>query len=293
MAQTPQPADPSTEGSTGDPVPVLHFAAHGEGAPNTAGPSCSWGIDESFSNLFRVTAPASWQMRGSSGGSGPSDIRYEVGDSDVVVDMVESRGDLESSKFESLEFGSQVATADLAGTQVPIVEVSLRGGEVTGYGITDVPWLENIAEMMGGARHLTVLVTSEDAGLPTLQDANSLLSSVRVERCGGIGQAIVFGALNQVTAVPEIVDDPLGKTRPSASQPTYNPALGTSVWSVEQLAYLLPLPEPTDRCVAEVMQDESKADQLPQLLKALMMTPFGAVNLKEEDVVALSALGNC
>ncbi|HRN30362.1 MAG TPA: hypothetical protein PK890_11780, partial [Terrimesophilobacter sp.] len=72
-----------------------------------------------------------------------------------------------------------MGTADLAGTQVPIVEVSLRGGEATGYGITDVPWLENIAEMMGGARHLTVLVTSVDAGVPTLQDATSLLSNVR------------------------------------------------------------------------------------------------------------------
>ncbi|HRN30363.1 MAG TPA: hypothetical protein PK890_11785, partial [Terrimesophilobacter sp.] len=68
----PDDADPST----GDPVPVLHFTAHGEGAPNTAGPGCSWGIEKSSSNLFRVTAPANWQMRGSSGGSGPSDIRY-------------------------------------------------------------------------------------------------------------------------------------------------------------------------------------------------------------------------
>ena len=92
--ETPQPTNPSDTGPVADDtVPVLHFTAHGEGAPNTVGPSCSWGIERGSSNLFRVTAPESWVMRGSSGGSGPSDIRYEVGGSDVMVDLVESRGD--------------------------------------------------------------------------------------------------------------------------------------------------------------------------------------------------------
>lgn len=293
-SSAPEPSNSGDAGpSTGDPVPVLHFVAHGEGAPNTVGPNCSWGIEKGSGSPFRVTAPASWQLRGSVGGSGPSAIRYELGDADVVVDLVEAREDLQSAAFETLDFGSQAGTADLAGTQVPIVEVSLRGGEATGYGITDVPWLENITEMMGGARHLTVLVTSAEAGVPTLQDATSLLSSVRVERCAGIGQAIVFASQDRVTAVPEIVNDPLGKTRPSAPQPSLNPALGVRVWSVEQLAYLLPLPEPTDRCVAEVLHDESTEDQLPQLLRVLLMTPIGVTNLTEDDAATLSALGNC
>ncbi|HRN29284.1 MAG TPA: hypothetical protein PK890_06250, partial [Terrimesophilobacter sp.] len=71
------------------------------------------------------------------------------------------------------------------------------------------------------------------------------------------------------------------------------PALGVNAWSVQQLAYLLAVPEPTDRCVAEVLQDESKADQLPQPLHVLMMTALGALHVDEEDVATLSALGNC
>lgn len=264
-AQAPPSPDPGTSVAESDTErPRLFFTAHGEGAPNTFGPGCAMGIETTSSNLMRLTAPEGWVHRGSSGGSGPSALLFDVGGVPVDVDLVGNTGQL-ASMFDGHELGGQVGTADLDGTTFPVVEVSLGGGS-TGYAMTDVPWLTNLPAPFGPTSALTVFVTSTQAGVPSVDDSVALLSSVRVERCEGIMESVIATSAGGTLAVPDIVDDPLGKTVPSAPQPSYDVQAGPDAWSAEQLAYLLPFPEPTDRCVAEVLQDHAVRDTLPPLL---------------------------
>lgn len=83
---------------------------------------------------------------------------------------------------------------------------------------------------------------------------------------GCAAEPVIATSAGGALAVPDIVSDPLGKTVPSSPQPAYDVQAGPNAWSAEQLAYLLPFPEPTDRCVAEVLQDQSVRDTLPPLL---------------------------
>lgn len=242
--------------------PRLHFTAHGVGLPNTVGPACARGIETSESNLMRVTAPEGWLLRGSGGGSGPSQLSYDVGGGSVTVHLV-GRAEQLASHFDGHEFGGEAGTAELDGTGFPVVEARLSDDEA-GFALTSVPWLTNLP---GGSEYvLTVFVTSEQTGVPSAGDAIELLSSVRVERCQGIMESVIALSARSVLAVPEIVNDPLGKTVPSSPQPPYDPLAGPDAWAVEQLAYLLPFPEPTDRCVAEVLQDDAARAGLPPVL---------------------------
>ena len=244
--------DAGEDAPTGVAHPVISFAAHGPGEPNTYGPQCSTGIEATASNLFRVTSPDGWVQRGSGGGSGASDMRFEVGDGEVIVDLASVDSDL--GTLGEIEFGSEVGEADLDGTTTPIVEVAYD--ERTGYAIDGLVWMTDLPDQFGGESAMTILVSSADPALLTLDDATALLSSVRVERCAAISDALVAASADGVLAVPEFVDDPLGKTHPGGDQPALDMAGAVNAWSTDQLAYLLPFPEPVDRCVAESLQAE-------------------------------------
>ncbi len=259
-AQAPDDGDTSDDGADdGSDVadapsdvdhPVVFFAAHGPGAPNTSGPACAMGIDNTSLNLFRVTAPAGWERRGSTGGSGDSDVDFAVGDATVLVTMAENANQAGSL---GASFGDEVGEADLDGTAVPIVEATM--GESTGYAIADVVYMTGLPQQFGLESAMTIVVTSPDPGAPSLEDATSVLSSVRVERCAAIGDATVAMSADRVLAVPEFDDDPLGKSYPGGEQPPLDMVNAVDVWSVEQLAYLLPFSEPVDRCVAASLKE--------------------------------------
>lgn len=275
-SSAPDDADDADDSSdTGEPAPVgvqhpvISFAASGPGEPNTFGPQCAMGIEATSSNLFRLTAPAAWTQRGSTGGTGDSDIDFEVGDAEVVVTMAATEQD---ATLTDADLGAEVGEADLAGTAVPIVEAT--DGEATGYAIADVVWMTGLPEQFGGEEAMTIVVTSTDPAVPSLEDATAVLSSIRVERCRAISEALVAASADGVLAVPEFVDDPLGKTYPGGDQPALDMAGAVNAWSTDQLAYLLPFPEPIDRCVAESLQDE-----LPEIFPIGMV----AVNAGQGD----------
>lgn len=123
---------------------------------------------------------------------------------------------------------------------------------------------------------MTIFITSSDPAVPTLDDATALLSTVRVERCAGIQQAILFSSISNTLAVPHVENDPLGKPFPGGGQPNYDPSGLLNAWTEEQLAYLLPLPAPADRCAAQKLQDSSVRETLPPAftLLAMALTPF-------------------
>lgn len=256
--------------------PVISFAASGPGEPNTFGPQCSMGIEATASNLFRVTAPASWTQRGSGGGSGASDLRFEVGDGEVYVDMGATEGEL-----RDVEFGDAAGEADLAGTTAPIVEATLD--ERTGYAIDGVVWMTGLPDQFGGEEEMTIVVSSADPALPTLEEATAVLSSVRVERCAAIADALVAASADRVLGVPEFVDDPLGKTYPGGDQPALDMAGAVNAWSTDQLAYLLPFPEPVDQCVAESLQDE-----LPSVFPIGMGAVSAVQGTQQDALIAIA-----
>ena len=246
-------ADASGEDATsGVAHPVISFAAHGPSEPNTYGPQCSTGIEATSSNLFRVTSPEGWVQRGSGGGSGASDMRFEVGDGEVFVDMAAVQNEV--SLIGDIDFGAEVGEADLGSATAPIVEAAYD--DRTGYAIDGVVWMTDLPQQFDGESAMTIVVSSTDPALLTLDDATALLSSVRVERCAAIADALVAASAERVLAVPEFVDDPLGKTHPGGDQPALDMAGAVNAWSTDQLAYLLPFAEPVDRCVAESLQEE-------------------------------------
>lgn len=62
---------------------------------------------------------------------------------------------------------------------------------------------------------------------------------------------------------------------------------GPDAWEVEQLAYMLPFPEPTDRCVAEVLQDDAaRAGLPPALLIGPLVVGASGTNLDALEGVA-------
>lgn len=244
--------EPSDE--TGGVAPAeIHLAAHGAGASNTFGPSCSIGIHATNLNPIRVSVPDGWTMRGSGGGSGTSEVSFDVDGATVTVHVAAHAAD--RNLWESLEVGGEVGTADLAGVAVPIAEVSL--GDDTGFGFVDVAWVTSLPETYSeDAFEMSVLVVADDASALGLAHATAVLSSVRVERCAAIVATLPPMATAGVMSVPEIVDDPLGKTRPDQDQPPYGSLVEAfTIYSLEQLAYLLPVAEPLDRCVAEALRN--------------------------------------
>ena len=284
--QAPDTSPPDSSATGNDDYPVLRFAAHGEGAPNTYGPDCSVGIETSTSSVFRVTAPEGWAHRGGSGGSGSTSLNFDVNGAQATIYFAAAPGEL--GTHPNLEFGAPVGTVELPGVTAELLEVTdLANGatEVTAYGMSEVPWLTNLPG--GTERSMTVFITSSDPAVPTLEDATAMLSSVRVERCAGIRDAILHYSVSNTLAVPLIESDPLGKQHPNGDQPQYDASNSLNAWSEEQLAYLLPLSAPADLCVARQLQDTSVRATLPPTFNILWM---GLSPTNEADKAALVEL---
>lgn len=239
-------------GDGGGEHPVVRFTAHGPAAPNTFGPSCAMGIETTSLNSTRVTAPESWTYRGSGGGTGSSDIRFEVEGGSVLIDV--ATADYDRTLIGEIVAGAEVATVDIDGTSVPIVEVTVD--DRPGYAIDQLVWMEPLPEMFGGSMAMTVTMTADPPEVLSLEDATSVLGTVRVERCSAVSEALVAMAAIPVLAVPEFDPDPLGKTYPGGDQPAFDMQNVINAYSTEQLAYLLPLEEPVATCVAESLQTE-------------------------------------
>ncbi|WP_436794182.1 hypothetical protein [Actinospongicola halichondriae] len=274
---TPDDETDESEAPSGADHPIVSFAAHGPGAPNTSGPACAMGIDNTSLNLFRVTAPAGWERRGSTGGSGDSDIDYEVGDASVIVTMAENE---DQADFIDVTLGDEVGEADLDGTTVPIVEAAMD--DTTGYAIADVVYVTGLPQQFGFESAMTIVVAWSDPSAVSLEDATSVLSSIRAERCAVIADTIVAMTAADVLAVPEFENDPLDKTYPGGDQPPFDMVNAVDVWSVDQLAYLLPFSEPVDHCVAESLKSDLPAD-FP-----LGISAVSAVGVQQDALTAIA-----
>lgn len=150
-ANTSEGESPPTSSASGnDDYPVIHFAAHGEGAPNTYGPSCSVGIETSSSSMFRVTAPDGWILRGGTGGSGRTALDFEVDGVRATLYLAAENNEL--VQHPNLELGTQVGTVELPGVTAELVEVTDLGTgstELSGYGISEVPRADEPAGWCG------------------------------------------------------------------------------------------------------------------------------------------------
>ncbi|NLV56204.1 MAG: hypothetical protein GXY13_11390 [Acidimicrobiales bacterium] len=279
------PADP--EGTDDDPAgtgtdyPTIRYAAHGPSAPNTLGPSCATGIEATSLDPVRVTAPADWIPTGSSGGTGPSEAYFDAGGARIEVAVAADSDDLQV--LDDLVLGAESGEFDLAGTSLALVEASL--GDATGYAMSEVEYVSSLPGPIGGSLELMVAVVSTEPDRPTLDEAVEVLSTVRVERCAAIQRAIIRGSGGGVLVVPEIVDDPLGKEHPGGEQPAYHPIDALASLTPEQLAYLLPLPEPGDRCAAESLQT-ALPPELP-----IAQSAFAPVQGRQQDALAALAEG--
>jgi len=278
-SSAPETASPAAAAPV--PAPVIRFAAHGP-APRTYGPRCGDGIEGTSSDVFRITAPDDWLQRGTGGGSGPDHISFEVAGSRsrVVVDLYASREELDyQNDFE--DRGPTGLTVDVAGTSVPLHEVAVE--DRTGYGILHLPWLLEVPRL--GEIEGSVLVTSRGPGLMTSEGAASVLGTVRVERCSGISQLLVWGPASGRLLLPEFEGgDPLGKERPDDPQPAYVPGQSPLLaYSEAQLAYLLPLEAEVARCVAPLVREDAGDDPI---LHLKVLAPSGTM---KETLAAYAA----
>lgn len=257
------------------PVPVVHFAAYGP-QPYTWGPPCADGLEQSPSNVFRVTVPESWTFRSSSGGTGIHTLGFDTQAGRVVLDMFVSQ-DVFQLAHDYQALGPSGTTVDIEGTSFPLTEVTIGGRQ--GFGIPEITYIEGIPRrgpMTGG-----VLLTSETEGGVDATLAAEVLGSVRVERCGAIAQLFIWGPASGYQLVPEFDGgDPLGKELPPGGSPAFVPGESPLLtWSEEQVAYLLPLEAEVAQCVAPLVRADAASDPILHM-KAL--TPSGTM----KDVLA-------
>jgi hypothetical protein len=262
------------------PVPVARFAAHGPQAANTIGPPCADGIDTRGGDVFRFTPPASWEWRGTSSGTGSDEV--ELVDADgVSMYVAESAYDTDTAILPGWSVtGPSGVDLDLDGETIPMMNVTLDGAP--GYAIVDLPYLAPLPLLSAGALG-TVAVTSDVAGRPTIEEATELLESVRIERCEAVGQSLIWGPAGGVHLVPRFEPDPLGKVYPDQPQPAYEPTKSAlASYSVEQLAYLMPVGADVAACAAS--QAQGLASDPIAYLK--MLTPTGTNKQQLADIVA-------
>lgn len=259
-------------------VPIARLVAHGASAPNTFGPACSTGIEESSSAMFRFTVPADWTWRGGGGGTGASDVSFDASDGGrVVVDLFKTAEELSfEAAFEIV--GDAGVIIDLAGQEFPLQEVTIDGR--SGYALIDVPYL---GPMPIVGEHLGSVVISSNDLVLAADEIAAVLSTVRAERCSIVQEVAIWGPVGGVHLVPRFTPDPMGKTYPEQPQPTYEPGGSrTNAYSLEQVAYLLPLEISVAECVAPKAQ-EAAADDIVTDIQILAPTHAG------KD--ALAALG--
>ena len=261
------------------PIPIAHFAAHGSQAPNTIGPPCADGIDTRGGDVFRFTPPATWEWRSTSRGTGSDTVELDAGG--VSMYVTESAYATDTAVLPGWAVtGPAGVDLDLAGTTIPMMEVTLDGSP--GYAIVDLTYLAPLPVLSDGAQG-TIVVTSDVAGRPTIQEATELLGSVRIERCDAVAQSLIWGPSGGVHLVPRFEPDPLGKVYPEQPQPTFEPTTGVlAAYSVDQLAYLMPVDADIAPCAAAKAQGLA-ADPIAHLH---MLTPSGTTKRQLADIVA-------
>lgn len=242
-----EPAEPAEESSDAE-VPIARFAGHGA-ASNTITPTCGLGELQHGGDLFRFTLPDGWSWKGTSGGSGSDEI--EVLDPDGASFLV-----IEAKSAEEKDFltgwelvGPTGVELDLGGTPYPMSEVRV-GGSV-GYAIVDLPYLAPLPVLLDVGQLGTLVVTSGMDGRPTAEEAAAILETARVERCSAVSEAIIWAAAGGFAPVPRFEPDPLGKTWPDQPQPSIVGVVGLDAYTVEQVAYLMPVEEARALCAAE------------------------------------------
>jgi hypothetical protein len=261
-------------------IPVARFTAHGPQAGNTIGPACADGIEPRGGDIFRFTPPDTWTWRGTSGGTGSDEVTF---DGDGATMFVRVSGyDYDTANLFGWEVvGPSGIDLDLGGEAVPMMEVKL--GDRDGYAIVDLPYLGPLPLVTAGSALGTVILTSDDPERPTVDEARELLSTVRVERCEAVAQALIWGPAAGVHLVPRFEPDPLGKTYPDQEFPSFDPTVSAlRSYTVEQLAYLLPVDESLARCVAERIQEEEDSP----IAHLLYLAPSGNNKEALAEIVA-------
>jgi hypothetical protein len=230
-------------------VPTARFTAHGPDAPNTIGPACSDVAEQRGGDVFRFTPPASWSWKGTSGGTGPDEVSLTA--DDVIMYVTEASYDYETERLTGWTVvGPSGVDLDLGGESIPMMEITLDGAD--GYAIVDLPYLYPLPQLGDDGALGTVALTSDTPGRPTLDEARELLETVRIERCAAVGEALIWGPVAGVHLVPRVDPDPLGKPYPDQPQPAFEAAKSPlESYSLEQIAYLLPVEAGVAACVAE------------------------------------------
>ena len=245
---------PDGGGESGAPVPIARFAAHGPGEPHTIAPLCADGVETLAGEVFRFTPPVEWTQMGSSGGSGAERVELDTADG-VRITVIESAYDYDTEAISMWEVvGPTGVDVDLGGESVPMMEVAADG--MTGFAIVDLAYLGPLAGVIPGVAPDdalgTVAVVANEPDRPTPEEAEQLLSTVRVERCDAVSQALIWGPAMGVHLVPRFEPDPLGKPYPDQPQPAYVPGESPlAAYSLEQIAYLLPVETSISMCAAE------------------------------------------
>ena len=276
-----QPA-PESGGDASIPVPIVRFAAHGPQAENTIGPDCGMGIDTHGGDVFRFTPPQGWTWKGTSGGSSYDQVTVKDPD-DVSLVVTESAYDYDTENFREWQvIGPAGAEIDIDGITLPIMEVSLEGNP--GYALVDFDYMSPIPALSQGASLGTVVLTSSEPGRPTLDEATELLGSVRIERCGAVGEAMIWGPAGGARLVPRFEPDPMGKTYPDQPQPAYEPEVSPlDAYTLEQIAYLMPVEADVAMCAAEKAVEFGAGNPIGYLF---MLTPSGTAQADLEALLA-------
>jgi hypothetical protein len=250
VAESDSTVDAADDTADGDfPIPVAKYTAHGPDAATTVAPQCGRGNLDKGGDLFRATPPDGFEWSGTSGGSGRDEITFRDGDGVSLV-FIEAATPDELSLVADWEVVGPTGTGiTINDDAIPVMEVVAEGS--TAYAIVDLPYLGPLPLLQAGEARGTAIVTSPDEGRPTLDEAVEILETVRVERCAAMAQAFVWASAGGFAPVPSFEPDPLGKTRPDQPQPAIQGLPSISAYSIEQLAYIMPVEAGRSQCAAE------------------------------------------
>lgn len=273
----PAPAPESAADQDDVPIPVARFVAAGPGEPNTFGPVCATDIDDRGDDMFRVTVPADWSWKGSTGGSGPDEIDFETPVGRVTIEFFRSADELSTFGSYVTVGDTEVGTVTLADETFPLVE--MMAGEEPALGFTAVPYLGPLPGT--GTHEATVVISSAEPLDPDL--AASVLSTVRAERCGIVEETAIWGTSATVVLVPRFDPDPLGRAYPADAQPDVELGqFGITYLSIDQISYLLSFDEAVASCVAPLLLQAVEADPM---VNTMTISPANAPADLIDDLV--------
>lgn len=262
-------------------VPIARFTAHGPQAANTIGPGCADGIDTRGGDVFRFTPLPTWSWQGTTGGSGSDEVSLDA--DGVRMYVTESAFDYDTAILPGWEVvGPSGVDLDIDGVSVPMMEIRLEGAP--GYAIVDLPYLGPLPQLGAEGALGTVAITSDATDRPTLDEAEELLGSVRIERCEAVSIAMIWGPAGGVHLVPRFDPDPLGKLYPDQPQPAFTATPVLQSYSLEQIAYLMPVTADVATCAAEKAREVAAQNPIGHLM---MLTPSGTNKQALADIVAL------